>query len=169
MGQVKSIFFYFNRDALGTLITDLNKQQFQPNEGDEMLIVKNTYEFYGKFRKMLIIVTWLAVVPVLIKPLFSKSKYMLPCPAIYPINIYYSPVFEIIYGHQVIALIYFSLNNLYTNVTFIGLLTFIGIQCDLLCHRLKKLSCKKEAIQKDWIQNIRHYKSILRYFFTPLI
>lgn len=87
----------------------------------------------------------------------EKNNY-LPFGCWYPMDVTISPFYEICYIQQILSFFYFG--NLVSQflVLIIGLTSFIALQCDYICHRLKMLKDDEKSLRNI----IEVHKKVLR-------
>ncbi|XP_060520305.1 odorant receptor 2a-like isoform X4 [Cylas formicarius] len=151
MGQTKMLVIFRNSSYFDQLIAACDDNIFQPRNIKELAIIRKVLRNFAKTRRVL-----------------KTRPYMLPVPAWYPTDCLKSPAFEIAYLHQGISIMYLACSNLYVDVLMAGFATFIGLQCDLLCARLKAVGAAASQTEKkiNFIDCILHYNSTFEFLKT---
>ena len=145
-----------NTKKIKNLMKQLNDQRFQPKNTHQVEMIDNGLRLwkilYQTFQwGVLTFGTYWLSRPIL------ENRHELPFFAWYPVDIDKSPFYQIVYLYQVIALFYIALAHLKLDLLSIGLMVYIGIQCDILCDNLKHVSGLS-----DLVDCIKHHKKILR-------
>lgn len=160
LANIKPLFLFINRKKVLTLIDMLDEHLFLPDSEEQVHIAKQSLRFYRITKITIDTISSISVVACMTSPLIYFHERRLPFPAWYPFDIRPITTFFFIYIHQCITVFYVSFMNVYTDIMFAGMNTFIGIQCDLLCHKLNNI--KEERFGEDLINHIKHHKLILR-------
>ncbi|KAF7274416.1 hypothetical protein GWI33_012924 [Rhynchophorus ferrugineus] len=158
MGQIKSYYFYKNQDKVIGLIQDLDQENFKPKNHKEISIIKDVFKSFSKTRVALVLLSVLSTFSSISVPLFYPTPQGLPVQSWYPFDISSSPLHQIVYIHQSLAIITISGLNIFTDTLVAGICTFVGLQCDLLCERLRNL----EGDQEQLVQCVKYHYDILR-------
>ncbi|CAG9854194.1 unnamed protein product [Phyllotreta striolata] len=156
MAVIKELFLFKNKKFLLNIQNDMNRSEFQPKDAEGVELVERCLSGYKKTRKVVLIVCSIAVSGCLTMP-FLSSTQLLPLSAWYPFDVTYSPVYELIYIHQSVSLIYLAYMNIYIDILVSGFTTFVSLQCALLCHKMESQrninSVKEFVIHHKWILN----------------
>ncbi|KAJ3663332.1 hypothetical protein Zmor_007623 [Zophobas morio] len=161
----KIYFFTKNIGSVKKLLNSLYKDSFQPKNEKQMELVNSTLNFwkmvYGYFLFTITLssITW-SILPFLTK---SVEKRQLPYPAWYPYNNTISPLYELTFLYQVLGMWYIILSNVNIDTFFYALLTYIVIQCDILCDNSKNLASGNLTFNERLISCIEHHKEILSF------
>ena len=163
MGYIKATFIFLRRYQLGHLIKQLNLEIFQPINDIERKILTKGFRFYDLIRKFLVTEAWISVAATCITPLFYNKNGGFVVAGWYPFNTSVSPTYELVYTQQSVSMIYVSMVNIYVDVVLAGILTFIGVQCDFVCHRLKN-SQPKHKIKSvmEFEKVVNHHRLVLK-------
>ncbi|XP_063925639.1 odorant receptor Or1-like [Zophobas morio] len=153
---VKVYFFTQNIGRLKKLLSLLKKDVFQPRNERQVEMIKPILNFWknvhGSF--MFIVVSTIIVQ--------SINKNQLPFSAWYPYDYTISPLYELTYLYQVVGMWYIALSNVNIGTLFYALLTYVVVQCDILCDDCKNLTGPLISNQRI-ISCIKHHKEILSF------
>ncbi|XP_060520304.1 odorant receptor 49b-like isoform X3 [Cylas formicarius] len=163
MAQVKLLVIFYYRDDFGELVRQLDDDSFQPKTIAETNVVTHTLDHFAGIRKFLVRWCLASTIQTIFSPLFTKKNEGLPVPAYYPISIAQLDTYVPVYMHQAISVSYFALLSVYVDLMVAGYVTFIGIQCDVLCHRLKGI---RKNNQRELRYCIRHHMKIFKFLKT---
>ncbi|XP_030746544.1 odorant receptor 4-like [Sitophilus oryzae] len=161
MGELKSLVLLKYRKDCFKMVRMFQHETFQPKTSEELEKVKEVLGNFTKLKNWMTAASMGAAVLLDTFPLFHEDKYKLPMSVWYPININYSPLFEIMYLHQAISIVAVTTLNVYTEAMIMGFLTFVGLQCDLLSMRIENL---EEFSKKNLEVLIKNHWFILRLF-----
>ncbi|RZB39894.1 7tm 6 domain containing protein [Asbolus verrucosus] len=166
MGSLKVYYFTKKIGILKRLMIDLNSAIFQPRSMNQRILVKRSLNFwkttYGAF--------WVPVCSTLFFwacfPILDGSvkQHRLPFAAWYPFDTKMSPIYEIIYIHQVVSTSITALSILNMDMLLAALMVYVGVQCDILCDDLRNLrDTEKSDYEVKLLNSIEHHKRILQY------
>ena len=96
----------------------------------------------------------------------SVQKKKFPFPAWYPYDSTVSPWYELTYLYQALGIWYIAMSDVNINTLFFALLTYIVVQCDLLCDNCKNVTNGHFSSTQNIISCIKHHKKIVRYTVT---
>ncbi|RZC34294.1 7tm 6 domain containing protein, partial [Asbolus verrucosus] len=163
---IKVCIFIKNMGLLKSLMATLDSDMFQPKNIDQILMVAPALNLWKTIYNVFFAAGGIATSLLVILPLLDGSKnFQLPLTIWYPHDINSSPLYEIMYFHQVISL-FFILTAIYNiDMLISALMMYIGAQCDILCNNLRNFSTDGgEDFNKILIHLIKHHRSILRFF-----
>ncbi|XP_057663308.1 uncharacterized protein LOC130898217 [Diorhabda carinulata] len=155
MGNIRSLCFFMYRKEFLELLTTMDDEIFQPKNREQVKMTKKMLKYYNNFKIFMYV---FSVLPSLGCPIgrmiFGESgqKY---CEAVTT-----STKGMGIYLFQAISLGMISVINVVTNYFMVGFALFIGLQCDMLSHRLEHT--KNVKIK----ESVLHHRRILRYNTT---
>nr|XP_023021527.1 odorant receptor 4-like [Leptinotarsa decemlineata] len=163
MANVRSYYFFKNRKELLSLLKFFSDEQFQPQNEHQLSLARKSLDFYKKIKKLISTVCTISVISAVSTPVFyTKNELNLPFASWYPFAVSSPPVYQIVYLHQCIAVIYITYVNTYVDIIMAGFTTFIGIQCDLLCDTLYNVSDSQPPEGNvNILSCIAHHKKIL--------
>ncbi|KAJ3663331.1 hypothetical protein Zmor_007622 [Zophobas morio] len=162
---VKIYFFVQNIGTVKKLLTSLNQDSFQPKNEKQLELVNSTVNFwkiiYGcfLFNVGLTSIVWSSI-PFLTE---SVQKKKFPFPAWYPYDSTVSPWYELTYLYQALGIWYIAMSDVNINTLFFALLTYIVVQCDLLCDNCKNVTNGHFSSTQNIISCIKHHKKIVRF------
>ncbi|XP_050497835.1 odorant receptor 43a-like [Diabrotica virgifera virgifera] len=136
MANVKAYYIFIQRKQVMQIFDDLNCQRFQPTTEKAKKIAQKGLDFYYKANVFLTAISVVACTFSVTTPIFYPKNGGLPFATWYPFNVSSTPIHQIVYLHQTIAVYYNTLINVSGDLLVAGLSTFIGVQCDLLCYEL---------------------------------
>ncbi|KAJ3663324.1 hypothetical protein Zmor_007615 [Zophobas morio] len=176
--SVKSCFFIQNMKILKKVILSMNDDAFQPKSKKQVEMLGNSLNFwkfmYTWYFSVLSITSafWL-ILPVLTG---SVQRKQLPLDAWYFYDTTTSPLYEITYFYQCVAIIFLLVCTINIDSLILALMIYIIGQCDNLCDSLKHLEVdEKQNVHKRIIDCIKHHKKILSFaqdsnqFFDKII
>ncbi|XP_074034899.1 odorant receptor 10 [Leptinotarsa decemlineata] len=163
MANVRSYYFFKNRKELLSLLKFFSDEQFQPQNEHQISLARKSLDFYKKIKKLISTVCTISVISAVSTPVFyTKNELNLPFASWYPFAVSSPPVYQIVYLHQCIAVIYITYVNTYVDIIMAGFTTFIGIQCDLLCDTLYNVTDSQPPEGNvNILSCIAHHKKIL--------
>lgn len=161
MGSVKSFLIYKHRKEFLELTASLEKDKFMPRNTEQSRMASESLELYRRVKYMVLIMCTMSVMSSMITPIFNYRERRLPFAAWYPFDITPGGIYVLVYVHQCISDFYISYMNVYTDIISAAFATFVGIQCDFLCHNL--VNMKEEEAEDELRKCIEHHKLILRY------
>lgn len=131
--QIPKIYYFtVNYDRILNLLNSLNRDIFLPRNERQTKILANEMKFSVFYYKMFISMCVATVTLWCIFPLIDKKETMeLPLSAWYPFSTDSSPVFEIIFIYQIIAVMIDGLTNVTLDMVTSG---FMGHICGQLDH-----------------------------------
>lgn len=148
MSNIKSFYIFRNRLHFEEIITALKDDGFQPKNSVQLQLIEKALNSYSRVKKFLLITSSISVFSALTTPLFyKKNSQDLPMSAWYPFDISTTFIHTIVYIHQCLSVFYVSYTNIYVDIIFAGLATFITVQCDLLCDNLKNIPKENTLFQ----------------------
>ncbi|RZC37324.1 7tm 6 domain containing protein, partial [Asbolus verrucosus] len=154
-----------NMKMLKQLFIVLNDDEFQPKNFKQVILVQQGQKTWKIIYNTFVSAAILAISTYALFPIVNGSykEYKLPFRIWYPFNIKRSPVYQIIYIHQIMGIYAAGSVTLNVDMLLSALLMYTGAQCDLLCDDLKNLShVTTGEYEKKLIDAVKHYKKILR-------
>ncbi|XP_063925633.1 odorant receptor Or1-like [Zophobas morio] len=160
--SVKVYKYVQNLKLLKKLKNDLEKDIFQPtNEGQILLIEPHLKMWKVAYFVFCIpstaVVALFAAFPILDQRI---KEYRLPFSAWYPYNTKISPLYELTYLYQVIAILFMATVNVNTDILISALMMYVAAQCDILCDELRNLNAS-ENIHEKIIICVRRHQALL--------
>lgn len=160
MGSIKAFFVFKNRNKLLFLVNYMEKGIFLPKNKTEENIVMKSLNFHKKIKYTSVILCTAAIISSMMTPIFKYGKGGLIFQAWYPFDLTPQPIYVLVYLHQTIADFYLSYMNVYLDLVVAGFTTFVGMQCDLLCHKLENMGKFRSGPKLRHC--IDHHQMILR-------
>ena len=161
----KTYYLLKNMPLLKQLFLNIEDKIFQPrDQNQEDLIapnIKSWQQFYLLFRISCFCTTFFwSTYPILDK---WTAQHRLPFLAWYPYDFTVSPLYEITYIHQVVAIWYLVAVSLNIDCLIAALNMFVGAQCDILADNLKNLGqTGVYDFNLNLIKCVLHHRAILR-------
>lgn len=160
MGSIKAFFVFKNREDLLLLVNSMKAEIFLPRNRIEEKIALKSLNFHKKVKYVSVVLCTAAILASMLTPIFKYSKGGLIFQAWYPFDITPQPLYVLVFMHQAIADFYLSYMNVYLDLVVAGFTTFVGMQCDILCHKLENMEEYGSDIELN--KCIDHHKMILR-------
>lgn len=137
---VKFFCFFNNRIRIISLMNNLNQKEFLPqNNTQKDLLVYQVKNGKKNFYLFFVLATSTVSLWLIFPFVESNGKVELPIKAWFPFDIHYTPVFEIIYFYQAVAL-------MVTAHTDVCMVTLVGIFMASVCGQLDILNCKLQRL-----------------------
>ncbi|KAJ3663323.1 hypothetical protein Zmor_007614 [Zophobas morio] len=176
--SVKMCFFIQNINIVKKVILSLNDDAFQPKSKKQVQMLRSSLNFWK-----LVYVWYFAMVGItstiwLILPILTGTfqNKQLPLDAWYFYNTTTSPLYEITYVYQCVAIAFLVVSTINIDSLILAMMIYIIGQCDNLCDSLKHLEVnEKQNVHKWIIKCIKHHKKILSFaedgnqFFDKII
>ncbi|RZB38890.1 7tm 6 domain containing protein, partial [Asbolus verrucosus] len=146
------------------LFAILESNEFQPKNMNQIALIQPALRSWKMIYNMFMTAAVHAVILWAVFPVLDGSfkEHKLPFSAWYPFRIDRSPVYEMIYVHQIVGISVAGMSALNVDMLISALMVYIGAQCDILCDHLKNIGYSmKEDYEKQLIETIKHHKSIL--------
>lgn len=157
MSNIRSFYIFRNRLHFEEIATALNDDILQPKNNFQLILIEEALNFYLRIKTFLLVTCSISVFSALTTPLFYKKiDQNLPMSAWYPFDTSTFLMHTVVYVHQCISVFYVSYINIYVDIVFAGLATFIALQCDLLCDNLTKI-LKENSLNEC----VTHHRKIL--------
>ncbi|KAJ3663329.1 hypothetical protein Zmor_007620 [Zophobas morio] len=154
---VKVYFFTQNIGRLKNLLSLLKKDVFQPRNEKQMELIEPTLDFWKNVHRSFM---FIAVSTIVVQ---SVNKNQLPFAAWYPYDYTVTPFYELTYSYQVIGMWYIAISNVNIGTLFYALLTYIVVQCDILCDDCKNLTNERSSFSQRLVSCLKHHKEILSF------
>ncbi|KAJ3663334.1 hypothetical protein Zmor_007625 [Zophobas morio] len=163
--SAKIYFFTQNIDTLKKLLRSLNQDSFQPKNEKQLELVNSILNFWKIVYGWFLFIVALTVIIWGIIPLLANSTGVkqLPFSAWYPYDSTVSPFYELTYLYQVVGMWYISMSNVNIGTLFYALLTYVVVQCDILCDNCKNLTIGQSSYNQRLTSCIKHHKEILSF------
>lgn len=166
MAIVKAFYIIQNMKTLKSLISTLHANRlFQPKNLKQIKMVEPSLNEW----KLLFRMFWLSAVGtinlLMIFPLLDNSykQYRLPLMSWHPFSTKSSPMYEIIYIHQIVSCYTVAIVDMSADTLISALNMFIGTQCDILCDNIRNIDGSVEEMGAKWKECIVHHKEIIKY------
>ncbi|RZC35217.1 7tm 6 domain containing protein [Asbolus verrucosus] len=168
LGLIKMYVFMRNIKTLKQLLKNLNGDVFQPKNMEQRLLVKPTLRGWKLVFNVFFYPTMTTVLLCGLIPILNGSykNYRLPFLAWYPFNTKRSPMYQIVFAHQMISFTFLAITVVSIDMLTAALLMYVGIQCDILCNNLRNLGYdNRDGIdfEKSLIACIEHHQNILDF------
>lgn len=145
------------------LFKEMKSEVFQPLNSNQIVLarsaikmVKNIYWLF--FYVGITTLFFFSFYPILDG---TYQNYRLPFAVWYPFDYKKSPLYEIMYVHQVISTFYIATLNLNVDCLISTLMGFVAAQCDILCDKFEHLQYDKKT-EESLIGCVIHHQKILR-------
>ncbi|RZC41460.1 7tm 6 domain containing protein [Asbolus verrucosus] len=167
--MIKYYYFDKNLEIFKQIETFLNEElMFQPKTPQQRIMSENGLKLWRK----LYILFWILVVFTVFFwtsfPIIDshEGERRLLFWSWYPYDVGISPFYEITYLFQTACIWFMALVSVSCDTTTTALMTYIGLQCDLLCDNLRNLGYSVEDnlnndIDRQFTMCIKHHKKIL--------
>nr|CAH7736934.1 unnamed protein product [Callosobruchus chinensis] len=161
---VKTFLVFRNRRRLALVLGWIKDDIFQPNDLKQLGIAEAAVRFHRLVKNWVIGTCCVAVSLLFVSPLLDRrSERHLPLPAATPFDYSYSPLYVIAYTYQTFSVICQAVVNIYSEVIFTSFTTFVGVQCDFICHELKYV---KLLQAEDIGRLVQHHKRTILFTKT---
>ncbi|XP_076263667.1 odorant receptor 67c-like isoform X2 [Rhynchophorus ferrugineus] len=165
MAQIKMILLSRKRLIFISLLKQYDEQLFQPRNENEMELVKINLKKFESIKRSLTYFCYSSLTMSVIAPYFHQEPFGLPFEAWYPIDMSYC-LYVAAYIHQTIAITLLAFGFIFGEILVIQSMTFVGLQCDLLCYRLKSIKVKQNSDKENKIiltEYVRNHLMILKF------
>lgn len=159
ISSIKLCLLYKNKTNILDLLSQASDLEFLPKNVAQMSLVSTRLKFHTRTTVVFISLTSVAAILNLCRPYFT-TKRTFPLEVWYPFDAYQTPFYQILYFHQIIALLGVCLTMLWSEIIIGALTNFIGIQCELLCDNLSHIN--EYQSHKKLTMCVNHHKKILR-------
>ncbi|KAJ3663354.1 hypothetical protein Zmor_007640 [Zophobas morio] len=165
LASIKAIYFLINAKLLKQLMDKLNTESFQPRTSEELALVEPELYVWQVMYLVFSLSGYMTIALFTFFPILDHSvyDYQLPFPAWYPFNFKVSPVYEIVYFYQAISTWYLGVAHVNMDLLMAALMLFAGVQCDILCHRLKNLTELSKESDNEITECIKHHQKIISF------
>ncbi|KAJ3663322.1 hypothetical protein Zmor_007613 [Zophobas morio] len=176
--SVKMCIFIQNIKIVKKVILSLNDDEFQPKNNRQVEMLQSSLKFWkvmymSYFALISTIATFWSILPILTGSVRNKQ---LPLDAWYFYDSTISPLYEITYVYQCVAIVFLAISTTSIDSLILVLMIYITGQCNNLCDSLTHLEAnKKRNVHKRIIDCIKHHKKILSFaldsnrFFDKII
>nr|CAI5821973.1 unnamed protein product [Callosobruchus analis] len=129
----------------------MQDEVFQPKNLEQWSLAEVAMKFHRMVKNWVVWICFTAVFLLIISPLLdSQRESSLPFPAAIPFDYSYSPLYEVVYIYQGVSIICQATVNLYCEIIFTALTTFVGVQCEFICHELGHI----EVLQAEDVERL---------------
>ncbi|XP_044270427.1 odorant receptor Or1-like [Tribolium madens] len=162
----KTYYLLKNMKLLKVLFINIDKEIFQPRNHEQELLIQPSIKFWKGFYLIFRILCYNTCFFWCAYPILDKriKQHKLPFLAWYPYDSSVSPMYEITYFYQAVAIWYIVIISFNTDVLIGALNMFVGAQCDILCDNLRNLAKNGiNELNQNLINCIKHHKAILSF------
>jgi hypothetical protein len=164
---MKTYYVVRNMKILKELMVTLSSDMFQPKNDRQVKMIKPSFSFWRINYVMYWTMSSGAMFFWSVYPILDKSikEYPLPFLAWYPWNTKASPMYELTYLHQIVALLFIASTAMSVDTLIAALNIYIGAQFDILCDDIKHLFDPDSALisfNQKLISIIKHHKEIVK-------
>ncbi|XP_068910432.1 odorant receptor Or1-like [Tenebrio molitor] len=165
---MKTYYVVRNMKILKELMVTLSSDMFQPKNDRQVKMIKPSFSFWRVNYVMYWTMSSGAMFFWSVYPILDKSikEYPLPFLAWYPWNTKASPMYELTYLHQIVALLFIASTAMSVDTLIAALNIYIGAQFDILCDDIKHLFDPDSALisfNQKLISIIKHHKEIVKF------
>ncbi|RZC35631.1 7tm 6 domain containing protein [Asbolus verrucosus] len=162
---LKSYYLVQNMKTLKGLLVILNSDIFQPKTIIQRGLIEPSLNIWKNIYMVFFTMTTNDILFWSTFPILDKSvkEYRLPFLAWYPYTTKISPLYEMTYIYQIVAVYFIAMVNLNIDTLIAALNMYTGAQCDILCDSLRSLlnGDVPTDINKKFINCTEHHKEIL--------
>jgi hypothetical protein len=165
LSLIKPYSLIKNMKTLNHLVALLSKTLFNPENIRQQILIQSSMNTWNVVYLLFSVCAFFVVLAFSVLPFWDGSfrEGRLPFSAWYPYDTQQSPIYQIMYVYQVLGMGYLVGFLLNTDVLIALLNTFVGVQCDILCDKLRNLQdTGSSAARKELIGCIQLHKKILR-------
>lgn len=170
---IKFLYFILKFPVLKKIFETLeNHILFQPKNNEQKTELESKLglvkKYYVSFYSMAIVAVSLMILYPIFDGLMGGGERQLLLLCWFPFDSMKSPYFELTYFYQSVSIIYACIMVLQIDTFVTLLMTYIGLQCDLLCENLKNvgyISPKPEwySSEEEFKKCIKHHQGINKY------
>lgn len=161
--QCFKIYSFMNHGKrVWDLVYSMNRKEFKPKSEKQYQILINEIKTSKIISKLFLLACTLTCVSWAVSPIFDKrgeDTLRLPLSGWYPFSTKKSPGFEFAYAYQIFSTWIGGLGDISMDTFMSGTIMVISAQLSVLTNALENVSNGKN---KNLIQNVRHYKSIIQ-------
>nr|WJJ63308.1 odorant receptor 8 [Pachyrhinus yasumatsui] len=168
MGQLKTFCLYKKRQHVTDIIKHFEYNHFKFQNQEEVETGIKEFTFFRKAKISLLGLTVLALLAAIATPFIMKREGELPFPAWYPVDISTPPTFYIAFFHQSVSVAVLALAYFHVDILLCGILTFIGLECNVLCLRVQGIGKigSSQARHQRIIYAVVHHNNIIKVLKT---
>ncbi|XP_044254280.1 odorant receptor 4-like [Tribolium madens] len=146
-----------------------NYQVFQPHNHDQEKMLESKLSAMKKYYIFLFyFMTFIAVSSLILYPIFDnlnsgERELLLIC--WFPYDYKTSPYYQLTYFYQSVSITFAVFIVLQIDTLALLLMTYIGLQCDLLCDNFRQLgyeSSKNSNIESGFVNCIKHHQNLIK-------
>ncbi|XP_059048150.1 odorant receptor 46a-like [Achroia grisella] len=172
----KAITFLTARDLITNIFYSLQRDIFQPNNDDELKIIKRANSFNITYWKIVAIVSLAShiahiIVPIIMHLVFSEDLQLPACDYSFLSKEFFDKFKYLLYLYQCFGIQYIILINLNVDTFILGLMVLTIAQLDVLALKLRNVTdltnvneiyCETATIER--IHNcVKHFEEIARF------
>jgi hypothetical protein len=164
-GVAKTWQLIRNMPTLKQLFVSITDDIFQPRNDRQIALITPSILFWQRFYLVFRVLGYNTLFFWAAYPIFDKKtkEHQLPFVAWYPYDSKISPLYEITYVHQIVAMGYAVLSGVNVDMLIAALNMFIGAQCDILCDDLKHLGGDEKEMGSRLVNCVKHHRAILKF------
>lgn len=136
LASLKLGILYKRKGVISDLLSQVSDPLFLPKNQNQLQSVNRSLKFQSHIRNVLTYLTQITLVYTYCRPLLT-TKNLMPLELWYPFDQFQSPFYAICYTHQIISMYFVAIMIINTEILLGAIMNFIGLQCDLLCYKVK--------------------------------